>query len=61
MKKFDYKCRQPAATNHLEIINLHGLGIALLNLLHFACKLTIFILGVGRFWFGKTKEGGGFL
>ena len=58
MKKFNYKYHQTTAINHLEVVNLHSLGIVLFILLHFACKLTIFILRVGFFCFGKTKEGG---
>ena len=49
MKKFDYKYHQTAVTIHLEIIYLHCLGIVLFILLSFACKSTIFILGVGFF------------
>ena len=60
MKRFDCKYQQTAVINHLEIINLHCLEIVLFALLHFAGKLTIFILGLGFFCFGKTKEGGGF-
>ena len=59
MKKFDYKYHQTAVTIHLEIIHLHCLGIVLFILLYFACKSTIFILGVGYFCFGGTREGGG--
>ena len=61
MKKFDYKYHQTALINHIEIINLHCLGTVLFFLLHFACNLTIFILGLWFFCFGKTKEGGGVL
>ena len=56
MKKFDYKFHQIAVIIHLEIIYLHCLGIVLFILLYFACKSTIFILGVGFFCFGGTKE-----
>ena len=58
MTKFCYKFRQTAVLSHLEIINLHCLGIMLFILLHFACKLIVFILGLGFFCFGKTQEGG---
>ena len=59
MKKFDYVYQQTAVINHLEIIYLHCLGIVLFILLHFAFKLTIFILGLGFFCFGETTKGGG--
>lgn len=58
MKKVDYNYHQTAVINHLEITNLHCLGIVLFILLHSACKLTIFILGLVFFFFGKTKKGG---
>ena len=47
MKKFDYKYHQTAVIIHLEIIYLHCLEVVLFILLYFACKSTIFILGVG--------------
>ena len=56
MKKFDYTYHQAAVINHLEIIYLHSLGIVLFILLHFACKLTTFILGIG---FLSGGRGGG--
>ena len=59
MKKFDNKFHQTAVIIHLEIIYLHCLGIVLFILLYFACKSTIFILGVGFFCFGGRKEDGG--
>ena len=61
MKKFDYKYHQTAVIIHLEIIYLHRLGIVLFILLYFTCKSTIFILGVGSFCFGGTRDGGGVL
>ena len=59
MKKLDFKYHQTDIINHLEIINLHCLKIVFCILLNFACKLTIFILALGFFCFGKTMEGGG--
>ena len=59
MKKFDNKFHQTTVIIHLEIIYLHCLGIVLFILLYFACDSTIFILGVGLFCFGGTREGGG--
>ena len=59
IKKFDYKYHQTAVIIHLEIMYLYCLGIVLFILLHFACKSTIFILGVGFFSFGGTRQGEG--
>ena len=58
MKKFDSKYHQTSVTIHLEIIYLHSLGMVLFILLYFPCKSTIFILGVGFFCFGGTREAG---
>ena len=55
VKKFDYKYHQTAVIIHLEIIYLYCLGIVLFILSYFACKSTIFILGVG--FFALVEEG----
>ena len=55
IKKFDYKYHQTAVIIHLEIIYLYCLGIVLFILSYFACKSTIFILGVG--FFALVEEG----
>ena len=59
IEKFDYKYHQTAAIIHLEMIYLYCLEIVLFILLYFACKSTIFILGVGFFCSGGTRQGEG--
>ena len=55
IKKLDYKYHHTAVIIHLEIIYFDCLVIVLFILLYFACKSTIFILGVG--FFALVEEG----